>query len=89
MLSGSVQPDKVCLLGSAELGDLPRSRPLALASFMPSLVLILMRSDSNSAVMARTLNSSRPIGSFGSWTDPPMLSFTSAAVRPSRCAVRS
>ncbi len=59
------------------LGAFPRSRPLALAlaSFMPSLVLILMRSDSNSAIMARTLNSNRPIGSFGSWTDPPMLSF--------------
>jgi len=33
--------------------------------------------------MARTLNSSRPIGSFGSWSDPPMFSFPSVAVSSS------
>jgi hypothetical protein len=61
----------------------PNRRPLALATFMPSRVRILMRSDSNSAIMARTLNSSRPIGSFGSWTYPPTLSLTSASVSSS------
>jgi hypothetical protein len=42
-----------------------------------------MRSDSNSATMARTLNSSRPTGSVGSWMEPPMLSFTFRLVRSS------
>jgi len=37
------------------LGCLPRSLPLALATFMPSRVRILIRSDSNSAIIARTL----------------------------------
>src|ERR1039457_1649673 len=62
------------------LGCLPRSLPLALATFMPSRVRILIRSDSNSAIIARTLNSSRPTGSSGSWSDPPMFSFTPALV---------
>jgi hypothetical protein len=33
---------------------------LARATFIPSRVLILIRSDSNSATIARTLNNSRP-----------------------------
>src|SRR3954452_10812481 len=37
------------------LGCLPRSRPLAFATFMPSTVRSRIRSDSNSATMARTL----------------------------------
>src|SRR5664279_2722905 len=56
------------------LGCLPRSRPLALATFMPSLVRILIKSDSNSAIIPRTLYSSRPTGSVGSCTEPPMFS---------------
>jgi hypothetical protein len=36
--------------------------------------------ESNSAIIASTLNSSRPTGSFGSWIDPPMFSFTPASV---------
>ena len=40
------------------LGCLPRSRPLALATFMPSRVRSRIRSDSNSATIASTLNSS-------------------------------
>ena len=39
---------------------------------------------SNSATIASTLNSSRPTGSVGSWTEPPMLSWTSRLVRSSR-----
>ena len=57
---------------------MPRNRPLARATFIPSRVRILMRSDSNSATIARTLNSSRPTGSVGSWTEPPRLSLTPA-----------
>ena len=48
------------------LGCLPRSRPLAFATFIPSRVRSRTRSDSNSATMANTLNNSRPTGSFGS-----------------------
>ena len=58
------------------LGCLPRSRPLALATRMPSRVRSRMRSASNSATMASTLNSSRPTGSVGSCTEPPRLSLT-------------
>src|SRR5664280_2550572 len=65
------------------LGCLPRSRPLALATFMPSLVRILIKSDSNSAIIPRTLYSSRPTGSVGSCTEPPMFSLTPAAVNSS------
>ena len=43
-----------------------------------------MRSDSNSATIASTLNRSRPTGSVGSCTDPPILSLTSRLVRSSR-----
>jgi hypothetical protein len=43
-------------------GCLPRSRPLALATFIPPRVRIRIRSVSNSATMASTLNSSRPTG---------------------------
>ena len=64
-------------------GDFPRSRPLALATFIPSRVRARMRSASNSATIASTLNNSFPIGSVGSYTDPAMLSFTSRAARSS------
>ena len=47
------------------MGCLPHSLPLALATFMPSLVRILIRSDSNSAIIARTLNRNRRTGSVG------------------------
>jgi hypothetical protein len=57
-------------------GCLPRSRPLALATFIPSRVRIRIRSVSNSATIASTLSSSRPTGSVGSWIEPPRLSLT-------------
>jgi len=41
---------------------------------MPSLVRMLIRSASNSATMANTLNNNLPIGSVGSWIGPPRLS---------------
>src|SRR5450755_3860320 len=50
---------------------------------MPSRVLMRMRSASNSATIASTLNRRRPTGSVGSWTDPPRLSLTSRAVSSS------
>ncbi len=68
MLAGAVQLDQVRLLAGVSLGCLPRSRPLALATLMPSRVRIRIRSASNSATMASTLNSSRPTGSVGSCT---------------------
>src|SRR3954449_549213 len=60
------------------LGCLPRRRPLALATFMPSRVRARIKSASNSATMASTLNSSGPTGSVGSCTEPPRLSLTLA-----------
>jgi len=54
------------LLHRLSLGCLPRSRPLAFATFMPSRVRSRIRSDSNSATIASTLNSSRPTASVGS-----------------------
>ena len=42
------------------LGCLPRRRPLALATFMPSRVRSRIRSDSNSATMARTFEQQPP-----------------------------
>ena len=47
-------------------GCLPRSRPLAFATFIPFQVRSRIRSASNSATIASTLNSSRPTGSVGS-----------------------
>lgn len=46
------------------------------ATFMPSRVRRQMRSASNSATMANTLNNNRPTGSVGSCTTPPKLSLT-------------
>ena len=71
-----VQLDEVSGLLDGELGLLPFQMTFRTGSFMPSRVRILIRSDSNSATIASTLNSSRPIGSFGSWIDPPRLSRT-------------
>lgn len=51
-----VEGDEVYFLGGGELGLLPRSLPLALSICMPSRVWARMRSGSNSATMARTLN---------------------------------
>src|SRR5215207_9132379 len=51
---------------------------------MPSRVRIRIRSASNSATIANTLNSSRPIGSVGSCTEPPKLRLTLRRVSSSR-----
>src|SRR6266480_4631824 len=53
---------------------------------MPSRVRERMRSASNSATIARTLNSSRPTGSVGSYTDAPRLRRTLRLVRSSAMA---
>jgi len=50
--------------------------PLARATAIPSRVRMLIRSRSNPATMASTLNSSRPTGSVGSYRFPPRLSAT-------------
>jgi hypothetical protein len=60
---------------------------LALATFMPSRVRMLIRSASNSATIASTLNSSRPTGSVGSYTEPPRLSLTCRTVSSSAMAL--
>ena len=70
-------------------GCLPRRWPFALATCIPSRVLARMRPDSNSATIARTLNSRRPTGSVGSWTDPPMLSLTPLMVSSSTMSLAS
>ena len=57
-------------------GCFPFSLPLARATAIPSRVRMLIRSRSNSATMASTLNSSRPTGSVGSYRFPPRLSAT-------------
>jgi hypothetical protein len=57
-----VQLQQVLGLVRLELRLLSRSRPLALATFIPSLVRSRIRSDSNSATIASTLNNSRPTG---------------------------
>src|SRR5829696_619862 len=49
-------------------------------------VRIRIRSASNSATIANTLNSNRPTGSVGSWTEPPTLSFTFRFVSMSRAS---
>jgi hypothetical protein len=46
-----------------QFGLLARTRPLAFATFIPLRVRSRIRSDSNSATIADTLNSSRPAGS--------------------------
>jgi hypothetical protein len=58
--------------------------PLALATFIPSRVHILIRSDSSSATTANTLNSSRTTGSVGSCIEPPRLSLTFRLVSSSK-----
>jgi len=66
VLAAVHQGDEVCFLAAVELGLLAAQPTLALATFMPSRVRSRIRSDSNSATMARTLNSSRPTASLGS-----------------------
>jgi hypothetical protein len=80
-----VQLDEVSGLVDGELGLLPFQMTFRTGSFMPTRVRILIRSDSNSATIASTLNSSRPIGSFGAWIDPPRLSRTFFPVSWTRC----
>lgn len=53
------------------LGCLPLSRPLALATFTPSRVRSRIRSDSNSATVARTLNSRQATDGVGGVLDRP------------------
>src|SRR5215204_1698481 len=50
-----------------QLRLLAARRPFAFATFIPSRVRSRIRSDSNSATIASTLNNSRPTGSVGSW----------------------
>ena len=74
--------------GSAEL-RLPTTKPtLGFATFMASGVRSRIRSDSNSATIANTLNSGRPTGSVGSWIEPPRLSLTFLVVSSSRMSGR-
>jgi hypothetical protein len=79
-----VQLQQVLAWFGLSFGCSPRSRPLALATFIPSLVRSRIRSDSNSATIASTLNNNRPTGSVGSWIEPPRLSFTLHLVSSSK-----
>ena len=78
----------MCFLRRAELGLLATQPALGLATFMPSRVRARIRSASNSATMARTLNSSRPTGSVGSCKEPPRLSLTWRPVSSSTIVAR-
>ena len=78
MPSGAVELDEVGLLARTEFGLLAAQPAFALATAMPSRVRARARSASNSAIMLRVVNSSRPIGSVGSCTEPPMLSLHTA-----------
>lgn len=59
---------------------MPRSRPLTFATFMPSRVLILIKSDSNSAIITSSLKRRRPTGSVESCREPPMIGLHPASV---------
>jgi hypothetical protein len=83
LLSGSPEFDEVRFLRWLEFGLLAAEPALGLGDLHASLVRILIRSDSNSAIIPRTLNSSRPTGSFGSCSEPPMFSLTPASVSSS------
>jgi hypothetical protein len=61
VLAGTVKSDAVRFVPGSSLGCLPRRRPLAFATRIPSRVRIRMRSDSNSATIASTLNSKQHI----------------------------
>jgi hypothetical protein len=86
VVAGFVQATRWASWRAFNLDCLPRSRPFALATFMPSRVRRRMRSASNSATIANTLNNNRPTGSVGSCTTPPKLSLTWRRVRSSRIA---
>jgi len=73
----------VGFLARAEFGLFPAQPPLLLATAIPSRVRVRARSASNSAIIDSVVNRSRPIGSVGSWIDPPMLSRTPDAVSSS------
>ena len=62
VFASAVQGDEVSLLAGVQLRLLPRSRPWALATRIPSRVRKRIRSPSNSATMARTLNGDAPVG---------------------------
>ena len=66
VLAAVHEGNQVGFLFRLSLGCLPRSRPLAFATFMPSRVRSRIRSDSNSATIASTLNNCRPTASRGS-----------------------
>jgi hypothetical protein len=53
-----------------ELRLLAAQPTLSLGYLIPSQVRSRIRSDSNSATIAKTLNSNRPTGSVGSWIEP-------------------
>jgi hypothetical protein len=65
VLPRPVELDVLDLLGGLELGLFAARRPLALATAMPSRVRLRARFTSNSAIIERVENSSRPTGSVG------------------------
>lgn len=64
---------QVPTLCDSKPGRLSAHCPFAFATAMPSLVLLRMRSDTNSTTIPRTFSSSRPMGSVGLWTLAPRL----------------
>ena len=93
-LSGAVlttfeESDQVRFLPMIQLGLLTAQLPLAFATFIPSRVRSRIRSDSNSATIASTLNINLPTGSVGSYTDPPRLRRTCRVVSSLAMALAS
>jgi hypothetical protein len=79
-----VELQQVTGLDLGQLRLLPAQPTFGLATFSPSRAHMLVRSAPNSATIANTLNNNRPIGSVGSWVDPPRLSRTFCRVSSSR-----
>jgi len=80
VVAGVVQRDEVCLLGGRQLRSFAPQSPLGPGDLH---ALAGAHLDEVGLELARTLNSSRPTGSVGSWTDPPRLSFTCRPVSSS------
>ena len=75
-------------LTRVELGvAYPCNRPFAFATFIPSRVRNLIRSDSNSAVMAKHVEQQPANRIVGSYTEPPMWIVTCRAVSSSSIAL--
>ena len=70
-------------------GCLPRSRPRALAIFMPSRVRMRMTSEFEFGDQGEDVEQQSPTGSVGSWIEPPRLRRMSRAMSSSTMSLAS